>query len=112
MLALDMSDCLDSEGNLPRGDLRRFKRAVRMAQFIESGALLTTLESREALVVCGRRRGRGACRGLMWVTKLNDARIAARCLACGNHEVEIDGWQSTPWAQGPLPPARLDDLPD
>ena len=109
VLSVDIRHWLDEQGELPadRPALRR--KALRVAQLIEAGALLEPGEHREALVACARRVLGKPCTGLLWVAKLADDRLHACCPQCGGDELYVSGWQDTRWARGPMAP-QLDPM--
>jgi hypothetical protein len=106
----DIRHFLDERGDLPSssGPLRR--RALRLAQLVESGGPLDVGQFRETLVPCTARPHRRQCLGLLWVEKTLEQRIFAWCPACKRHEIVISGWEMTSWADGPMEPATDDDF--
>ena len=107
MIIVDARHWLDPDGNLPEGDVRLRRLALRVARFIECGGTLGPHEHRETLVECRRRPGGRPCPGLLWVAKTEAEEIQVFCLVCRHDEARIHGWQSTPWARGmmdPIPP--------
>lgn len=107
-LSVDIRDWLDANGN-PVPALRR--RALRIARLIEYGGPLDPGQTRETLVECACRPSRKACPGLLWVSKTADHRLEAHCLVCRGEYIAIAGWQETDWADGPMEPVDLDQLP-
>jgi len=104
---VDIRDWLDRQGNLPTRPSPLRRNARRVATFVEYSADLEAGEGRETLVEC-RRRPRGhECLGLIWVVKLPDERIEAFCMACGETEALISGWQDTQWGQGLMEPVPI-----
>jgi hypothetical protein len=70
-LVVDINDWLDEHGDLPTGNLRLRRNAIRIATLIEYGGPLGHLQGRETMVPCKRRPGRKQCLGMMWVVKLS-----------------------------------------
>ena len=83
------------------------RKLLQIARLIEYGARLEPDEYRETLVECTRRPGRKRCLGFLWVAKTDDREILAYCSACETDQVLIHSWQDTPWADGPMEPARV-----
>jgi hypothetical protein len=104
-LIVDIRHWLDEHGQLPSDNLAVRRRALRIAQLIESGGPLAIGQLRETLIPCSLRPNRKPCLGLLWVEKVEDERIYAYCLACKREEIVITGWQDTMWANGPMEPA-------
>lgn len=108
VFVVDIRDLLDEHG-YPAQPTRR--RGLRLARLIEYGGPLTPRHTRETLVECSRRPRRKPCEGLLWVVKTDDHRIEAFCPVCKQELIVISGWEETDWAEGPMEPAPLDDLP-
>jgi hypothetical protein len=109
-LIVDIRHWLDERGELPLDNLPVRRRALRIAQLIESGGPLECGQFRETLVACTLRPNRKPCLGLLWVEKTKDERIWAYCPACQREEILISGWQETMWANGPMEPASEEIL--
>jgi hypothetical protein len=109
VLSVDIRHWLDEHGELPSANPSLRRKALRIAQLIEAGALLEPGEFREVLVACSRRFDGHACEGLLWVAKLSDERLHAYCRNCAREEIYISGWQDTRWSEGPMAP-QLDPM--
>ncbi len=107
MLVVNPWHWLDEDGEFPVGPPGLRRNILRVARLIEYGGSLDVGTARQTLEPCGRRPGRQACPGLLWVTKLADNRLLAFCGSCGVEEVCISDWQDTDWADGQQPPVRL-----
>ena len=110
-LIVDIRHWLDERGELPLDNMQVRRRALRIAQLIESGGPLDTGQVRETLVACSSRPNRKPCLGLLWVEKSRDACICAYCPVCKREEILISGWQDTMWANGPMEPATPEPEP-
>ena len=95
-LVIDIRHWLDEHGE-PVPAVRR--RALRVARLIEYGGPLAPRHTRPTLVECSRR----GCHGLLWVVKQPGGTIDALCPDCEREHLVIEGWESTCWAEGPLP---------
>jgi hypothetical protein len=107
-MVVDIRHWLDEAGQ-PAGPVRR--QALRIARLIEYGGPLQARQFRQTLVECSRRVQRKPCEGLLWVEKQQDGRIVAFCRMCEKEEIYISGWEETEWADGPMEPFSVDDLP-
>jgi hypothetical protein len=105
VLVVDPWHWLNDDGSLPAEKPELYRRALRVARFIEYGGTLQPGEGRETLVQCHKRPGRKRCPGLMWVTKTEGDGIVAFCMACKNDEMLIHNWQETEWADGMMEPS-------
>ena len=117
IIIVDASHWLNEDGALPADSPLLYRRALRMAQFIEYGGTLQPGEMRETLVQCSKRPKRKRCCGLMWVTKTPGLQplapnILAFCMACGNEEMLISNWHGTVWADGMMDPLPAHAPPD
>ncbi len=101
-LVVDIRHWLNENDEPATPQLRR--RVLRLARLIEYGGPLKPGETRLTLVECSRRPRRGACEGLLWVTKTDDDYLYAWCPRCEEDSVTISGWQATLYADGPPPP--------
>jgi hypothetical protein len=108
MLIVDPWHWLDSNGNLPVGNLRLRRKMLRVARFIEYGGPLKMLECRETLMECKRRPSGKPCTGLMWVAKVEGDEIRAFCRVCGSDETAIHNWHETEWANGVMEAVPID----
>jgi hypothetical protein len=104
VLCVDIRHWLDPRGELPTDNAALRRKALRVVQLIEAGALLEPGEFREALVACTKRLAGHACDGLLWVEKCSDERLHAYCRVCAREELYISGWQDTRWSEGPMVP--------
>jgi hypothetical protein len=107
MLVVDPWHWLDKDGSLPTDNSRLRRQVLRVARFIEYGAGLRPMETRETLVECTKRPGGKPCPGLMWVVKTSDETIEATCLVCSATEMHIHNWQETDWADGMMEPVPV-----
>src|SRR5262245_15910369 len=106
MLVVDARGWLDKHGQPRLHDPKIRRRLLRVARLIEYGGPLKPGAFRETLVECVRRpANRKACLGLLWVAKTDENDILAYCPGCETDQVLIQGWRSTPWAEGPMEPA-------
>jgi hypothetical protein len=109
ILSVYIPHWLDENGH-PAPTLRR--RVLRIARLIEYGGPLEAGQLRETLVECSRRPMRQPCEGLLWVTKSKDRKtIEAFCQLCKDEQIYITGWELTDWAEGPMEPVSLEDMP-
>lgn len=99
-LIVDPWHWLEDDGTLPEKHPQLRRPLLRIARYVEYGASLQPGGLRRTLVECEKRPGRKPCLGLMVVHKLEDGRLQADCPACGNPEMLISNWQTTPWAHG------------
>jgi len=106
MLVVDPRHWLREDGSFPDELPELRPRIVRVARFVESGALLRPLQTRETLIECKNRPGGRPCLGFMVVAKHRDDSIEGFCPECGEREVWIHSWQQTRWARGPADPVR------
>ncbi len=108
---LDAWDWLEPGGAIPRAPAERRRRALFVARCIEYGGPLGVGEYLATLIPCPRRPGGASCRGFLDVGKEADGRLRARCPECGGVALRVRGWESTPWACGPVPQRQGDDAP-
>lgn len=106
MLVVNPHHWLDLHGRVPVQPRRR-RDLLRVARLIEYGARLEPDEYRETLVECTRRPARKPCLGFLWVAKTDNREILAYCSACETDQFLIYSWQDTPWADGPMDPAKV-----
>ena len=104
---VDIRHLLD--GDQPHPKVRRL--ALRMARLVEYGGPLKPGQQRETLVECSRRPRRKQCLGLLWVFKRDDGEIEVHCGTCNDENIYISGWEDTVWADGPMEPIHVADLP-
>lgn len=107
MLVVDPWHWLDKDGSLPADNARLRRQVLRVARFIEYGAGLRPMETRETLVECIKRPAGKGCPGLMWVVKTSTETIEAICPTCGTTEMHIHNWKGTQWADGPMEPVPV-----
>jgi hypothetical protein len=100
VLVVDPWHWLTEDGDFLVDNPRLYRRMLRIARFIEYGGQLQKNETRETLIECKRRPKGRPCPGLMWVVKMDDDAILARCLPCKIDEALIHNWHETEWAEG------------
>ena len=108
---IDARELLDEDEALP-ADPKARRRALRVAQCIAVGGPLRPGFARQTLLECRRRPGGSPCSGLVWTIKSeDDVRIIVVCPVCGGEEMDIEHYDDTPWAHGPMEPVPLRTLP-
>ena len=99
---LDAWDWLDAEGAIPSDPPARRRRALLVARCVEYGGPLAPGGSVATLIPCSRRPGGSRCDGLLRVEKPGDGPLVALCPGCGAEVLRVRGWETTPWARGPI----------
>ena len=104
---INIQHWLDEHGE-PARPVRR--RALRVARLIEYGGPLAVGHAQSTLVECSQRIARKPCEGLLWVVKQDEHTLEAFCDVCQRENLLITGWESTAWADGPVPAMPPDDV--
>ena len=108
MLVVDPWHWLTPDGSFIPDNSRLFRRMLRIARFIEAGGPLDKRFTRQTLVECTKKPNRKTCTGMIWVAKTQRDEILVYCLVCKTQEAMISNWQSTDWADGPMPAVPID----
>ena len=107
-LVVDPWHWLTKDGELPSGNPRLRRNALRVARVIEYGGTLRPGEGRETLLECTRRPARRPCDGLLVVIRNHEDQLETHCPVCGSFEMLVSNWLRTPWAFGNEPPSPID----